>query len=545
MKKVLGFQIFLIALLLLSTSTVSICQYQVILSTDNVNDAGTDDRVSIRLVGQNGQSEWLQCDKPGYDDFEKGKTDTYLFNTIPLELTKIRLRLTGTDGWRFKKAKVLYNGEEYLTGIENEWLDNDSGNDSDTKTYTLIKSTTAISTYQVSLNTIDASDGGTDDRIDVNLVGNNRSTGFMQCDRVDNDDFKRGTKNTFHLNNSTHVEYIRSIKIKKYASDGWRFGGATIIHNGYKYTTGSKNVWLDNGETKSFSLTRQPLSELLTIPGTNSYFSQEELIAGLNNEGLELVQNTVQQGLEQGAAKLRINQCALVYGEYDENANEANFGLLMCATKLGDNVTLETTAIYGGCESSEGPLSGAKCEIGVGAAALKVKFSGGEANFEIKGPSANSCGALTSDLMCFEAGASLASTSFEITDESGNGIGCSLDAGIGAGAGGSYEDGVVTVGVDFKLGVGGSIEFSVNAEDAAEKVYSVGKTGYTYTKNGIVTASPAIADFFEDDLPNGIQKGYSTTLHLGENGGNYIIKNVSSNPVTNGINNFGKSIGLW
>ena len=58
-----------------ATAHAAAAQYRLEVKTCNVEDAGTDARVEVRLNG-NSSSTWINLDNPG-DDRERGHTDVY------------------------------------------------------------------------------------------------------------------------------------------------------------------------------------------------------------------------------------------------------------------------------------------------------------------------------------------------------------------------------------------------------------------------------------------------------------------------------------
>ncbi|GAB2850810.1 PLAT/LH2 domain-containing protein [Lentzea nigeriaca] len=63
----------------MATAQAAPAQYNIEVRTCNVEDAGTDARVEVRLNG----SSWINLDNPG-DDRERGRTDTYNFTLSDL-----------------------------------------------------------------------------------------------------------------------------------------------------------------------------------------------------------------------------------------------------------------------------------------------------------------------------------------------------------------------------------------------------------------------------------------------------------------------------
>lgn len=105
---------------------------QLRLAIANVSDAGTDDDVQVQLNVKN--STWLDYAR---NDFERNKTYTYdlaLTKVTKLEeITKLRIRKTGTDAICVRSVTLLINGKTiYSKTFGNtqstcQWLDNGDG----------------------------------------------------------------------------------------------------------------------------------------------------------------------------------------------------------------------------------------------------------------------------------------------------------------------------------------------------------------------------------------------------------------------------------
>lgn len=104
-----------------------IWRVQIQLQTANVDDAGTDDSVRVRLNPAN--STWLDY---GRDDFPRNNTFTYDLkmdgvSTIS-DLQYIYISKTGTDGLCLTSFALIVNGREIYTRTfpgAGHWLDND------------------------------------------------------------------------------------------------------------------------------------------------------------------------------------------------------------------------------------------------------------------------------------------------------------------------------------------------------------------------------------------------------------------------------------
>lgn len=127
-------------------TTIATCDYttdgtgrtlwraQIELTTADVADAGTDDRVSVRLSDDNTNFTWLDY---GRDDFERKTKYTYdlRIDYVPLlsDANSIKIQKYGTNGWCLSSFRLLLNGvEAYTQSFASQpggclWLDNDDG----------------------------------------------------------------------------------------------------------------------------------------------------------------------------------------------------------------------------------------------------------------------------------------------------------------------------------------------------------------------------------------------------------------------------------
>jgi len=200
--------------------------------------------------------------------------------------------------------------------------------------------------------------------------------------------------------------------------------------------------------------------------------------------------------------KLQTGECTIVYPNASAGSNnvKAELGVLMCAQKIGDNVTVSSTIIQGGCTAGVSMGAGGQCKVGVLQNKLEVEFDGGTIDLNVNGPSASACASASPELVCFSAGATLAETSFGVTDDNGNGVGMGVSVGVGYGLDTQYEDGVISGSLDLKLGVGASINYSVNAGQAVDGVATVGETGYVLVKHEVKAVGAAVNREFPNEV---------------------------------------------
>lgn len=285
-----------------------------------------------------------------------------------------------------------------------------------------------------------------------------------------------------------------TIAVHKRSFDGHHFGKPDVSISTDQYIRGwstqsDMNAYpmVENGRTY-LHITKQSTESYVSIPGIDQKLTLDELRTELAKGGFNLVQTD----------ELQLNQCALLFANADEDDISADFGLLVCATQLSEGVTLSSQLIYGGCDASnimsEG--IGARCEAGVISEDLKVKFPGGVSNFNVKGPAAKACGAASTEMVCANVGATLLSGAFQVSDDRGTGFGLSLEAGIGAGLNGSYEEGILSCSFSLKFIAGASISFSINVEDMV-KVLKAGADAFVVVGGEIVAAAHSVTKVLE------------------------------------------------
>jgi hypothetical protein len=185
------------------------------------------------------------------------------------------------------------------------------------------------------------------------------------------------------------------------------------------------------------------------------------------------------------------NQCTVVYAGASANSEEASaqFGLLVCATELTDGLTLTSKVVYGGCNLVTQGGSGSNCEIGILQDTLSYTHAVGGENFTetftVQGPSAEYCSALSVNMTCAHAGATIASTGVSISDDYGNGVGTDVSEGVDAGVNAAADNGTFSASFELAAGVGLSASFSFGYRDDGEALYRVSKQGWAQIRGQI------------------------------------------------------------
>jgi endonuclease/exonuclease/phosphatase family metal-dependent hydrolase len=240
-------------------------QFLVTITTSEDKSSSTDNAVYIRMVGYQGKATpWTLCNIDDYDDFEQGEKNTYIINAnnLIIENSKpptIEVKLDGNNGLLISKIDVVYDGESNLshTNSSKIWLDGDDNAYKSTAVFPLTKSGNKNYVYKLSITTNVIEYGGTDDKIEVKISGPGKYTSYLECNRQRIDDFEEGTNTTVYLVSDKNIHNPNKVTFKLNGTDGWNFGSATLTRNGKLYTTGVKNKWLDDNETKSYVLTPQ------------------------------------------------------------------------------------------------------------------------------------------------------------------------------------------------------------------------------------------------------------------------------------------------
>ncbi|MEL7251539.1 MAG: VCBS repeat-containing protein [Bacteroidota bacterium] len=256
---------------------------------------------------------------------------------------------------------------------------------------------------------------------------------------------------------------------------------------------------------ESFGINESARADVVSFTGTYQSVSKKGLEVDLETQGLQLVTTK----------ELKENQCALLYPQADAEDVSAEFGVLVCNVRINGDLNMYFQGIHGQCDASNaGP--GVSCEVST--AKTEITFDKGDGEkktYTLTGPSAGTCASVSPDRLCGSAGGSLFGMQF--TDENGNSIGFSLDAGIGGGLAGSFEDGILSVEFELKFIVGGTLSLDLDlgtlVDDPKEGALNLGQFAYTVSGGFVrVAAGPIkslVSEIFGEDVGGVINTGIS------------------------------------
>lgn len=234
-----------------------------IVKTKTKSSAGsaTDDNVYFGI----GTREWL-LDNPNRNDFERGRTDTFVLQEragLQVEdIRRIRLRKTGTNGWRPESIKVYVNkpsasGTPFYQGTVNLLLDGGSGAEQKAGLYWQASDfpprfsidSDDVNRLVVQVTTGTRTNANTNDEVYFSI-----GTREWRLDNLNRDDFERGQTDTFTLTNLSglNVTDIQQIGLRKTGTNGWfpsriRVWVNALPGSGAPFFDGPINMWLDGG----------------------------------------------------------------------------------------------------------------------------------------------------------------------------------------------------------------------------------------------------------------------------------------------------------
>jgi len=165
--------------------------YTISVATSDIDDAGTDSNVEVRLNGTTASSGYMALDS-SIDNFERNTTDVFtrvLTDLGTLQSADVRFTLGGgSPGWHLANIRVAATGKPTVYFVCYCWF-------SSSTTRTLAAAVNA-QTYTIRVTTSDVADAGTDGTVEIRLRGSLRSSPYMILDSsIDN--FERNSTNTF------------------------------------------------------------------------------------------------------------------------------------------------------------------------------------------------------------------------------------------------------------------------------------------------------------------------------------------------------------
>ena len=211
-----------------------------------------------------GPREWL-LDNPSRNDFEQGRTDTFVLDDLGgLEVgdvRRVRLRKTGTNGWRPQWIKVYVNDptarrRPLYEGTINFLLDGGGGAGQQAGLWweapnfppRMSIASAAVTTLLVQVTTGEVANAGTDDDVYFSI-----GTREWLLDNPGRNDFERGQTDTFTLTNLTGVRLtdIKQIGLRKTGTNGWFAERIRLWVNAAPpapvFFSDTFDIWLDGG----------------------------------------------------------------------------------------------------------------------------------------------------------------------------------------------------------------------------------------------------------------------------------------------------------
>lgn len=271
-----------------------------------------------------------------------------------------------------------------------------------------------------------------------------------------------------------------------------------------------------------------PDPEKITFMGSDVELTRPELKTALANQGYTLVDYNPTIP-EVDVTQLAFDECVTMYSQAERDDTSGKLGVLACnSAGQFDERTISVRVIYGGCDLKD-QGGGVDCEAGVYAQTLRSHIGGGVyQEWGMRGPQASACTAVSLEKTCLGGSISVADISTSFKSKSGSGAGIGTGVGLAAGGGAGFEDGVLNIDGNLKIGIGLSLSVSLSEEDARE-IIKPGETAWIALEGEIVGVGNKLAPEFEafgnevhdfgNDLVGGITAAGETIVVYVEDGG--------------------------
>uniref|UniRef100_A0A8C9YR90 Lipoxygenase homology PLAT domains 1 n=1 Tax=Sander lucioperca TaxID=283035 RepID=A0A8C9YR90_SANLU len=239
-----GAHIFVLSLLCLISTLLSLSVYEVVTITGDVKGAGTDANVFVTLFGDFGITPKVHLASKSRTAFEKNKTDVFRIKTHnvgPLKKLRIEHDNTGMNAsWFLDRVLVTDMSRPHLRFYFacNNWLSREEADNLFVRD--LLGSMNPmdvpkLNKYIVSVFTADMKGSGTDADVFLNIFGENGDTGERRLDS-DKDNFERGSEDKFTIE-APNLGKLRKITIghnNRGSSAGWFLDKVVIDDMGNK-----------------------------------------------------------------------------------------------------------------------------------------------------------------------------------------------------------------------------------------------------------------------------------------------------------------------
>lgn len=189
-------------------------EYRISVTTSDIEDAGTDGTVEIRLRGTLAWSNFMTLDS-NLDNFERNTTNVFdrvVTDLGTIELADVRFTRSGdSPAWHLAHITVSASGRPDAVFPAHRWL-------GATQTINL---PVAVSprTYTIQVTTSDIENAGTDGTVEVRLRGGLGSSVFFHLDNEGVDNFERKSTNRF-VRVIDSVGFLSSVDVRFDPSGG-------------------------------------------------------------------------------------------------------------------------------------------------------------------------------------------------------------------------------------------------------------------------------------------------------------------------------------
>jgi len=223
--------------------------YQIEVTTGDLENSGTDAKVYIKLYGELGESLYIQLDNDE-NNYEKKKVDRFNLqhkNLGVIQKIKVKHDNSGNKpGWFLEKVSIR-QGSEQFNFTANEWLS--SSQNGALPKVTLLEDSYRIK-YTVKVKTSQAKNAGTDAGVYIQLFGTNgRSTSLQRIDQKYHDDFEKGATDTYTVYADADLGEVNKINLEhdNTGSGPWWKIDQIIINDRYTFNI---NAWLGDNNSK-------------------------------------------------------------------------------------------------------------------------------------------------------------------------------------------------------------------------------------------------------------------------------------------------------
>ncbi|WP_028515411.1 PLAT/LH2 domain-containing protein [Ruminococcus flavefaciens] len=189
-------------------------RYYIKLTMSDVDGAGTDANIEVKLHGAISDSSFYSLDTENYDDFERGTTKEYEIivnkNIGQPQYITVKTDNAGKDAAMSFAQIIVRDGatrKEY-NAVYGGWLNS-------SKTSVKLKLSENMYVYNVTARVGDKNYAGTDADVDIKLYGSAGETDFVRFpDDPNRDDFERNSDNKVVVSTIRNIGRLQGIGIR-------------------------------------------------------------------------------------------------------------------------------------------------------------------------------------------------------------------------------------------------------------------------------------------------------------------------------------------